>query len=196
MVTTNTIPYAPCVLSPHAVADIEDLCVPPRKATHTESGAADGQGASSVPAPVTMWRGAMFTAFSVELAKWGDQVDPHGPMMACPVAHPGIVAAFLPWSSPAQHKRAMSLLDRTSLILVYHRDRGEGRVGIDAAGRPRVWYWPCQEDCVSVARGVGLGIKALAAAGATEIGTLSQSHGTCLVPDGADGPGVVAEYVR
>jgi len=167
--------------------DIEDLACPNGQSVRSNSAAPEGAGR------VGMWSGTMFSAFSVEVAQWGRE-DNHGPMMAVPVGHPGIIAALLPWTSPAQHRLAMSRLDRTALFLVYQRDRGEGSVTLDDNGQPSVQYWPCLEDRRDMTRAMILGLKSLVASGAERIGTLTQSNESECVLRG-DGARDVNQYL-
>ena len=167
-----------------AVRDVEDLAIPARCPT------------PPLGSRVVMWRGAAFSAVSLELAQW-DRQPHHGPMVATPIFHPGQIAALVPWTGAAAHKRIMAHADRTALFLLYHRDRSEGRVTVDATGRPCVAYWPNAEDRQDMMRGVEMCLKALVAAGATTVGTLQQMEGSsCDVRSGEEGRQDLREFLR
>ena len=61
-------------------------------------------------------------------------------------AHPGIIAASMPWLSGLDFKRLCSWMPYVSVVLVLTRDKGSGRVTIGADGLPRVHYWPNKQD--------------------------------------------------
>ena len=61
-------------------------------------------------------------------------------------AHPGIIAASMPWLSGLDYKRLCSWMPYVSVVLVLTRDKGSGRVTIGADGLPRVHYWPSKQD--------------------------------------------------
>ena len=61
-------------------------------------------------------------------------------------AHPGIIAASMPWLSGLDFKRLCSWMPYVSVVLVLTRDKGSGRVTIGADGLPRVHYWPSKQD--------------------------------------------------
>ncbi len=69
---------------------------------------------------------------------------------ACMQAHPGIIAASMPWLNGLDYKRLCSWMPYVSVVLVLTRDKGSGRVTIGADGLPRVHYWPNKQDRASM----------------------------------------------
>ena len=65
-------------------------------------------------------------------------------------AHPGIIAASMPWLGGLDYKRLCSWMPYVSVVLVLTRDKGSGRVTIGADGLPRVHYWPNKQDRASM----------------------------------------------
>jgi len=61
-------------------------------------------------------------------------------------AHPGIIAASMPWLNGLDYKRLCSWMPYIATVLVLTRDRGEGQVTIGKDGLPRVHYWPDKQD--------------------------------------------------
>jgi acyl-CoA reductase-like NAD-dependent aldehyde dehydrogenase/choline dehydrogenase-like flavoprotein len=89
----------------------------------------------------------------------------------------GISAAALPWQSGRQHKEDMARFRNTAGLIWLIRDRGHGRVDVDAAGNP-VPSYPLVDDLdVSNFRA---GLEAVArvheAAGAEQIGPLTRTR--------------------
>jgi hypothetical protein len=61
-------------------------------------------------------------------------------------AHPGLMAASIPWLSGADYKRLCTWFPYVSIVLVLTRDRSSGRVTIGKDGLPRLHYWPDAHD--------------------------------------------------
>ena len=61
-------------------------------------------------------------------------------------AHPGIIAASIPWLGGHDYKRLCTWFPYMGVILVLTRDRGSGRVTIGRDGLPRMHYWPNKHD--------------------------------------------------
>ena len=61
-------------------------------------------------------------------------------------AHPGLMAASLPWLSGVDYKRTVTWIPYTAIVLVLTRDKGSGRVTIGRDGLPRIRYWPDAHD--------------------------------------------------
>ena len=64
----------------------------------------------------------------------------------CMQAHPGIIAASMPWLNGLDYKRLCSWMPYISVVLVLTRDKGSGRVTLGPDGLPRVHYWPDKHD--------------------------------------------------
>ena len=65
-------------------------------------------------------------------------------------AHPGLMAASMPWLSGVDYKRLCTWFPYAALLLVLTRDKGSGRVTIGKDGLPRILYWPDKHDRASM----------------------------------------------
>lgn len=65
----------------------------------------------------------------------------YGAMVSVPAAHPGLLGAICPDSSPGALKKMMLDLRDGSGCVIFTRDSGSGSVGVDGAGRPVIRYW-------------------------------------------------------
>jgi long-chain-alcohol oxidase len=83
--------------------------------------------------------------------------------------HPGVLAAFAPWSGAREHRKLMALLPRLTGIGLLLRDRSEGEVGVGRDGTPRVRYRLGPEDVAHVRVGLDGAAQILEAAGAERI---------------------------
>ncbi len=61
-------------------------------------------------------------------------------------AHPGLMAASMPWLSGTDYKRLCTWFPYTAILLVLTRDKGSGRVTVGKDGLPRIHYWPDSHD--------------------------------------------------
>jgi hypothetical protein len=65
-------------------------------------------------------------------------------------AHPGLMAASMPWLSGVDFKRLCTWFPYVTIVLVLTRDKGCGRVTIGRDGLPRLHYWPDTHDRASM----------------------------------------------
>ena len=84
-------------------------------------------------APQKAWWGAPQTALSAEFANLGDG---YGFLIETSHASPSVTGSAVPWVTGHQHKEYMAAGPVTSSLVMLIRDRGHGRVTIDAAGNP------------------------------------------------------------
>jgi choline dehydrogenase-like flavoprotein len=86
----------------------------------------------------------------------------------------GLTGSAVPWTSAAEHKEMMTTVPNGASFIALTRDRGHGRVTIDANGEPVPWYDVTDE---LDQRHLRLGIEMLArlhqAAGAVQIASLA-----------------------
>ena len=61
-------------------------------------------------------------------------------------AHPGLMAASMPWLDGQDFKRLCTWMPYVAVTLVLTRDKGSGRVTIGRDGLPRLHYWPNEHD--------------------------------------------------
>jgi choline dehydrogenase-like flavoprotein len=81
--------------------------------------------------PQRSWWGPPQSALS---AQWADLEDGYGYLVETSHASPGLTGTAVPWESGRQHKDDMARGPQTSALVLLIRDRGHGRVTIDAAG--------------------------------------------------------------
>jgi choline dehydrogenase-like flavoprotein len=86
-----------------------------------------------------------------------------------------LTAAALPWRSGRDHKAGMSKYARSGGFINLTRDRGHGRVTIDAGGRP-VMHYPVRDelDIAHIHRGIAEMARIMEAAGVEELQALSR----------------------
>jgi choline dehydrogenase-like flavoprotein len=113
------------------------------------------------------WWGAPQTALSAEFARLeGD----YGFLVETSHASPGISAPAVGWQSGEQHKTDMARSSSASALVFLIRDRGHGRVTIDAAGNPVHEYALTDPvDQRTFRRGLQELVRLHGAAGAEEI---------------------------
>ncbi|MDX6637389.1 MAG: hypothetical protein QOJ01_900 [Solirubrobacterales bacterium] len=123
--------------------------------------------------PQDSWWGAPQTALSHEFAQ-----GPEGYGFLLEGAHHaiGISAAATPWRSGRGHKEDMARFRDTSGLIMLIRDRGHGRVDVDAAGNAVPTYPLTDElDVANFRAGLAAVAKVHEAAGAERIVTLSRA---------------------
>ncbi len=72
--------------------------------------------------------------------QYADTGDGYGFLIECAQATTGLFAGAIPWRSGADHKRRMREWAHAAPFVGVTRERGHGRVAIDAAGDPLVHY--------------------------------------------------------
>jgi choline dehydrogenase-like flavoprotein len=113
------------------------------------------------------WWGAPQSGLS---GQWADLEDGYGFLVECTHAQPALTGSAIPWETGRQHKGLMSSGPRTASFILLLRDRGHGRVTIDAAGQPVHHYALSDElDQRHFRRGLKELVALHVAAGATEI---------------------------
>jgi choline dehydrogenase-like flavoprotein len=90
--------------------------------------------------------------------------------------HPGVLVAFAPWRSAAEHASLLAELPRTSGIGVLLRDRGAGSVRVTRSGRARVRYRLADDDLARLRVGIDGAARILEAAGARRIRSSHARH--------------------
>lgn len=118
------------------------------------------------PDKVEPWRGAPQTT---QVTHYLEREAGHGFLIECPAYHPGLFASVTP-GDRREHRRVVERAAYSAPIIARMRDRGSGRVTIDADGEARVHY--TMDDALD-RRHVAHMLQALArvheAAGAEEI---------------------------
>jgi acyl-CoA reductase-like NAD-dependent aldehyde dehydrogenase/choline dehydrogenase-like flavoprotein len=113
-----------------------------------------------------MW-GPPQAALSHQFADLGDG---YGFLIESAQATTGLFAGAIPWRSGADHKRRMREWAHAAPLIALVRERGHGRVEIDAAGNPVIHYPVDDElDRAHLRHGVEQLVRIHEAAGAREI---------------------------
>ncbi|KAL3695039.1 hypothetical protein R1sor_008690 [Riccia sorocarpa] len=127
----------------------------------------EGEGANG-----TIYDGPIMTAVSKQTANWDSKTGAYGSLLEVPILHPGQFGMVMPWVSGSQHKELMRKYARTAHFIVLCRDRGSGRVMLEKkAESAKILYSVNVEDAKNMVEALELGLRAMVAAGATEIGT-------------------------
>jgi acyl-CoA reductase-like NAD-dependent aldehyde dehydrogenase/choline dehydrogenase-like flavoprotein len=122
--------------------------------------------------PQDAWWGAPQAALCHEFA---EGTDGHGFLLEGAHHAVGISAAATPWESGRQHKEDMSRFRNTSGLILLIRDRGHGRVDVDANGNPVAAYRLADElDIANFHSGLQAVARVHEAAGADRIVSLSR----------------------
>ena len=126
--------------------------------------------AAEFPGPIRTWEGPQQTIGVYRFQTTDDGA--HGPWIEVAPAHPGLAAIALPWVGPGPFLRTMERLEHTATPIVLVRDVGEGRVRVDAQGRPVFEYRLTARDRRNLVRGLVEAARILRAAGAVRIQSL------------------------
>jgi choline dehydrogenase-like flavoprotein len=120
------------------------------------------------------WWGAPQTALSMEYA---NLQDGYGYLVETSHASPGVTGTSVPWETGRQHKADMARGPQSSALVFLIRDRGHGRVTVDAAGNP-VHEYPFSDgvDLANFRHGLKTMVRMHDAAGALEVLTLHRKR--------------------
>jgi choline dehydrogenase-like flavoprotein len=100
--------------------------------------------------------------------------DGHGFLIEASQYTTGLGAASLPFTTAEQHKESMERYAQGASVIGLLRDHGGGRVTIDEAGQPLVWYsLDDQLDVRNTHRALDAQIRMHEAAGAREIAAIA-----------------------
>ncbi|KAL3702519.1 hypothetical protein R1sor_020541 [Riccia sorocarpa] len=120
----------------------------------------------------TNYDGPIMTAISKQVANWGSEASGYGSVVEVPILQPGYFGVLMPWMSGSQHKESMRKYSRTAHFMVVCRDRGNGKIVLDKNAKTTTISYTVQtEDADSMVEGLELGLRAMVAGGAIEIGT-------------------------
>jgi choline dehydrogenase-like flavoprotein len=118
------------------------------------------------------WWGPPQAGLSDEFARLDDG---YGFLLECPATGVGISASALPWHSGRQHKELMAGFGHSAAMLLLVRDRGHGRITIDANGNAVVDYRINDEgDLRMIRRALVELVRVQEAAGAKQIVTFGR----------------------
>ena len=117
------------------------------------------------------WWGAPHAGLVDEFADTGDG---YGFLIEGAQYAPGIVGSAVPWTSGREHKELMASVREGATFISLTRDRGHGRVTVDATGEAVPWYAVTDEvDVKNLHHGLEVEIRLHHAAGAREIYSLA-----------------------
>jgi choline dehydrogenase-like flavoprotein len=122
------------------------------------------------------WWGAPQAGLCDELADTGDG---YGVLIETAQYAPGLIGSATPWISGADHKQRMEQFRYSGTFIGLTRDRGHGRVTVDADGEAIVAYPVDDElDRENLLRGIEAQIRLHEAAGAHQIYPLAEGAPT------------------
>jgi choline dehydrogenase-like flavoprotein len=106
--------------------------------------------------------------------EYADVEDGYGFLVEAAQYTTGLGASALPFVTAEQHKDVMSRYSNGATFIGLLRDRGSGRVTVDEAGQPLVWYSLDDElDVRNSQRAIDAQVRLHHAAGAREIASLA-----------------------
>lgn len=139
--------------------------------------------------PQKSWWGPPQSGLSTAMA---DLEDGYGYLIETSHASPGVSGAAFPWHGGEAHKEIMAASPTTAAFVLLIRDRGHGRVTIDAAGHPVHRYdFDDPLDRRVFAHGLEELVRLHEAAGATSIATFHRR----LEPWTRDGGESIDDFV-
>jgi choline dehydrogenase-like flavoprotein len=122
---------------------------------------------------VRAWFGPPQAALSHEFE---NLEDGYGFLIECAQHTTGLFGGATPWDSGREHKARMLDWPRTAAFIILVRDRGHGRVRVDAAGNAVAEYRLSDElDQHNIRRGLAEMIRLQEAAGAERIVSLARN---------------------
>ncbi len=132
------------------------------------------RASSSAPTPSRRTRGGARRRLGSRI-EFEDLEDGYGFLLECAQHATGLSAAATPWRSGFDHKEQLSRWDHGAGFINLTRDRGHGRVTIDAAGRAVTEYALSDElDMRNLRRGLEEMIRIHDAAGVEEMQALNK----------------------
>src|SRR5688500_612403 len=118
---------------------------------------------------IAAWEGPPQTMLCTEFARLRDG---YGFRIETAPAHPGLLAAALPWTGGRAHRDQMASAARKALLIILVRDRTTGVVSVNRNGRPVVDYRPGTGERQMLREGMTRSARILRAAGAIGLQTL------------------------
>eukprot|EP00808_Paulinella_micropora_P021735 g54599.t1 len=135
-----------------------------------------------MPRPVKVWEGAPMTTVS-DAGAAGTDGSHYGVKLEVPVATPSFMGTVLPWRGPVAFLGEMLRAQNLFLTIALVRDKGSGRVTLDANGAPSIAYPLDRHDRQQLVAGIGMLARISAAVGAEALSTsLDVDREPCLLP--------------
>jgi choline dehydrogenase-like flavoprotein len=111
--------------------------------------------------------------------EFADTGDGYGFLIETAQYAPGLIGSATPWISGEDHKQRMEEFRLTGTFISLTRDRGAGRITVDANGESVPTYAITDElDLENLRRGIDVQIRLHEAAGAHQIGPLAEGAPT------------------
>jgi choline dehydrogenase-like flavoprotein len=130
------------------------------------------------------WWGAPQAGLCDEFADTGEG---YGFLIETAQYAPGLIGSATPWVSGADHKQRMEEFPQTGTFIGLTRDRGHGRVSVDANGEAVPTYAVSDPlDLENLRHGIEVQIRLHEAAGAHQIGPLAEGAPTWRRGDDLD----------
>jgi len=117
--------------------------------------------------PVQPWVGVPLSRISKEFADLDG--NGYGDALEVAPAHPGLMAATLPWMGAQSHKTLVNQIAHLANVIAITRDYYGGRVDVNKYGEPVLDYQLHEYDKQHLLRGVQEALKVHYAAGAEEV---------------------------
>lgn len=136
------------------------------------------------------WEGPIMSVYSEAFASMN---GPWGVRIETPPIYPGLFASAIPWTNSKDHREDLNVIARTAAFIVLTRDRGEGRVVLDAEGSPSVQYRISDADLAAMLTGVIEATRIHLAAGAESV---LFPHGERKVLEARGGEDRLADLAR
>jgi choline dehydrogenase-like flavoprotein len=119
--------------------------------------------------------------------EFADTGDGYGFLIETAQYAPGLIGSATPWISGEDHKQRMEEFRFTGTFISLTRDRGAGRITVDANGESVPTYAVSDElDLENLRRGIEVQIRLHEAAGAHQIGPLAEGAPTWRRGDDLD----------
>jgi choline dehydrogenase-like flavoprotein len=115
---------------------------------------------------VHSWEGVMMSALDDQFARLTGNF---GFKIETPPVHAGLFALGMPWTSAKAHKEFVLSMPHVAHFIILTRDKFGGKVKINKAGRPEIYYRLHEFDKKHVLRGIEEGAKIHHAAQAEKI---------------------------
>jgi choline dehydrogenase-like flavoprotein/heme-degrading monooxygenase HmoA len=139
------------------------------------------------------WWGSPMTANCEQFVDTGAGF---GFYMEIPAFGPGFVGSVIPWASGRQHKEMMTKVPFISTFIWFLRDRGYGRISLDAAGNSVATYALTDEtDQKNFRHATAEAVRIHEAAGAQEV-YVSLAHGQIHWKRGQSLEGFIQEVTK
>ncbi len=148
---------------------------------------------------VTMWRGTMQGARSLHHLAGSSGADGHETgsyILESAPGTPGLIGLVFPWEGRDAFARLMGRIRRVAPVLGIVQDRGEGRVGLSRAGRPRIDYTVHPDDRTALRQALVGSARVAWAGGSREMLAVGTPPAWFRAPTGTDATAAFRAYLE